>query len=32
MKLSGHKDIRVAQMYMHLAKDHVRKAVERIEL
>lgn len=32
MKLSGHKDIRVAQMYMHLAKDHVRKAVERIKL
>jgi len=32
MKLSGHKDIRIAQIYMHLARDHVRKAVERIEL
>jgi len=32
MKISGHKDVRVAQMYMHLSQDHVRKAVERIEL
>lgn len=32
MKISGHRDIRVAQMYMHLARDHIRKAVDRISL
>ena len=32
MRLSGHKDLRVTQIYMHLAKDHIKKAVERIEL
>jgi len=31
-KLAGHRDIKTTMIYSHLARDHVRKAIEKLEL
>jgi len=31
-KLAGHRDIKTTMIYSHLAKDHIKKAMERISL
>lgn len=31
-KLAGHRDIKTTMIYSHLAKDHIKKAIERINL